>query len=475
MRQARLGHHVRADRLCPEASRVDRVGVMPFMRSFFQREASARSRSVHRAGLGAPRAPWFFAAGMSVSLLIAIFGGLLLGALAATDSGFADERWTETVQAHGDLQLYGWVAVFISILTFEFIVRLNGRAAPLPLAGRVAVVVSLALGAILRAVGQVWNGRAEAAWPAGAALIVLGSLVFAVLVFSVRPANPVRKDPQSLWFRAAALWLIVAAIAGLAGAIRGTGGVMALSESAFVVELTVRGFIMNSVLAVAVRAFPGHLEVPAIERQRHGLLFVFVNVSLVLWMAGSGAFGLGDTEWLRQLGNMGLGATLLLATWWLGVPALFRHRIPLRPYYRAMIPLAWVGLVAYAVALGAAAIFPGWGERDLFAVGAIRHIFMLGFMAPLMIAMSDIVLSRFGTGEIRGERWIPVGFALVVVSWPLRVVLPLFTSESSTLSHTVFGSAAIFAAAGLALVAWVCARNALAIRGRVLASRSGVV
>lgn len=136
-----------------------------------------------------------------------------------------------------------------------------------------------------------------------------------------------------------------------------------------------------------------------------------------------------------------------------------------------MIPIAWVGLIAYAVALIAAVAFPGWGERDLFVTGGIRHMFMLGFMAPLMIGMSDVVLGRFGTGQILGERLLPWGFALVVISWPLRVVLPLFTSETNMLSHSVYGTAAVFATAGLAIVAWVCLKNALAIRRLVLARR----
>lgn len=400
---------------------------------------------------------------MAASLAIAIFGGLLFGAFAATESGISHGRWTETVQAHGDLQLFGWIAVFVAVLTFEFIIRFNGRSTPLPLIWRLTVVGALAAGALLRAVGQMCNAQAGVAWPVGAGLIAVGSLVFAGMVFSVRPPTRLREDPQPLWFLAASLWFVVATVGGVAGAFRATGGVMALTESGFVVELMVRGFILNSIFAVAVRALPGHLGMVSIERRRQILLVLIVNASLVVWLVGSGAFFLGDAEWLRRLGNFGLGGTLLAATWWLDIPALFRQRPGPHPYYRTMIPVAWLGLIAYAVALGAAAVFPGWGERDLFATGGIRHIFMLGFMAPLMIAVSDIVLAEFGTGRIIGERWIPVGFALVVISWPLRVVLALFTSETNMLSHSVYGTAAILATAGLGMVAWVCMKNALAI------------
>ncbi len=443
---------------------------MSFARSVFQRWATSGDSPAQPAGPGAPSVPWFFAAGMAAALAIAIFAGLLFGAFAATESGISHGRWTETVQAHGDLQLFGWVAVFLAILTFEFIVRINGRGAAFPVRPRLMVIAMFGVGAVLRALGQTWNDQLGFVWPIGAALIVLGSLLFAGMVLSVRPPNRIRLQPQPLWFWTASLSIVVAAVAGLAGSLRATGGVMDLAESRFVVELTVRGFVLNTIFAVAVRAFPGHLGLPMMQRGPHQTLWIMVNASLAAWLLGSGAFFLGDVEWLRQVGNFGLGVSLLLATWWLGMAGMLRNRV-WRPYYRAMIPIAWVGVVAYAVALIGAAMFPGWGERDIFVTGGIRHIFMLGFMAPLMIGMSDVVLGRFGTGQILGERWLPWGFALVVISWPLRVVLPLFTSETNMLSHSVYGTAAILATAGLAIVGWICLKNALAIRQLVLARR----
>lgn len=405
---------------------------------------------------------------MAASLAIAVFGGLLFGAFAATESGLSHGRWTETVQAHGDLQLFGWVAVFVSVVTFEFIIRINARGAALPLRGRLFVVSAFALGAILRAIGQVWNPELGILWPIGAILIALGSFVFAGLVFSVRPPNAIRDETQPLWLWSASAWLVLASIAGFAGALRATGGVMALDESRFVVELMVRGFILTTILGIAVRAFPGHLGLPMIERTRHRVLWVMVNASLVIWLLGSGAFFLGDTSLLRQAGDFVLGIALLLATFWLGLSIVVRNWTT-RPYYRAMIPIAWLGLIAYAVALIAAAFFPGWAERDIFAAGGIRHIFMLGFMAPLMVAMADVILARFGTGKILHERWLPIGFACLILAWPLRVVLPLFTPDVNMLSHSLYGAAAIFATAGLGILGWVCLTNAIAMRELVAA------
>jgi len=283
-------------------------------------------------------------------------------------------------------------------------------------------------------------------------------------VWSVKPPRPVRLDPQPLWFWTAAAWLIAAAVAGFAGSLRATGGIMPLADSRLTVELVIRGLVLCSVFAVGARAFPGHLGLPMLELRRHRALYILMNVSLVLFALGTGAFFLPDAGWLRHIGDLGLAVTLLLATWWMGLPSLLR-RFSWQPYYKAMIPIAWLGFVAYALALGAGAIFPGWGERDILAEGGIRHIVLLGAMAPLMIGMADIVLARFGTGEIAGERWLIVAFVLVVVAWPLRVVPPLITSDSAgAVYESLLGAADVLAAVGLAVVAYVCLRNARQIR-----------
>jgi hypothetical protein len=82
-----------------------------------------------------------------------------------------------------------------------------------------------------------------------------------------------------------------------------------------------------------------------------------------------------------------------------------------------------------------------------------------------MVAMADIVLARFGTGEIAGERWLVAAFVLLVAAWPLRVVPPLLTSDSSAaLYESLLGVADVLAALGLAVAASVCLRNARQMR-----------
>jgi uncharacterized protein involved in response to NO len=412
-----------------------------------------------------PAMPWLFAAAMAASTAIAAFGGLVLGYLAATQTGFGARHWTEAVQAHGHLQLVGWAAVFVAALTFEFVVRLNQRPALLPARPRAAVLLALALGAVLEAVGQGWHGRLGFAWPLGAGLVLAGAAGFALIVFRVPAPGPVREDFHPVWFRTAAAWLVTATALQFLTAMRASLAIAPLDESRLTVELLLRGFILSSIIAVGLRAFPGHLGLSPVGSGRQRAAWCGLTGSVVAWAAGSGAYGLPDSEVLRIAGDLSFAATALLLTGWLQVLR------PLReprggPRYRVLVPVAWLGLCEYALALAAAAVFEPFGDRSLYEAGAVRHIFLLGFMAPLMVAMAHIVLARFGTGRVVAENALTAAFVVLMVAWPLRVLPVLFSDSPGAGARHVLGAAGALAFVALALFAFVAARNALAIARR---------
>lgn len=409
-----------------------------------------------------PPALWLFAAAMATSLAVAAFGGLALGILAATGRGVARSRWTEIVQAHGGLQLWGWVAVFVVALSFEFIIRFN-QVPPFSFRSRVAVLGLLGVGAILFATGQVLGQLDRQLAIAGSALIAAGSLGFVWLIVRVRASQP-RVDLNTFYFRAAAAWLALAALATLVSSAHMESGVVPLEETRFWVEVFIRGFVMNVTVAVALHAFPGHLDLPAPGQRTQRALFAFLNVGLLVWVAGTGGFGLPGIGWLQRAGDIAFVGALLFATVAFGVArsVLALNRSSER--YRFMIPVAWVGLLAYAVGLAIQAV-PGQ-DLTLYETGAVRHMFLLGFMAPLMIAMAHIVLTHFGVGRVVWHNWLTSAFVLLVIAWPLRVVPPLIDRNVGATTEGLMGIAGTLAALGLALAAVVAARNALAIASR---------
>jgi uncharacterized protein involved in response to NO len=401
---------------------------------------------------------------MSGSLAIAAGGGLVLGILAATSTGIARHRWTEVVQAHGHLQLFGWATVFVAALAFEFVVRLNQRP-PLAAMPRAIVLTLLASGAAVTAVGPVFGQGEQATGLAGAVLLLVGAAGFASLMARVPAARPVRLDMHPLFFRASAAWLVVSAGALLIAFARTDLPFVPLDESSVVVETSLRGFVLSLIVGVGLRAFPGHLDVAPMRLRSQRLVFAGIHGSTLLWVAGTSGFGLAGSAGVQRIADVLLAATLLFATWEFGVPGVVARWSARSERYQVLMPVAWFGLVAYAVGLVVMAL-DSWagGDLNLYQTGAVRHIFLLGFMGPLMLAMAHIVLARFGTGRVIGERWLTTGFVLLVVGWPLRVLPPLFDPEVGRAAEAAMGAAGALTIVGLTLAAGVAAWNARALR-----------
>jgi len=420
-----------------------------------------------------PPVPWLFAAAMAASLAVSVLGGLVLGFLAAAQVGFGQSHWTEAVQAHGQLQLMGWVGVFVAALTFEFIVRLNQRET-LPVWPRVLVLAGLGVGSVSGAAGQIWRGQVGFLWPAGAGLALAAGVAFAVIVFSVGAVQPLRREPQPLFFRVAAVWLVVALGLHVISVARADGTVVALPESRLEVEVVLRGFVLNTIIAVALRAFPGHLSLPLMTGRRQVVTLATINGGLLAWAGASGAFALPASRGVQQGADVVFAGGLILLTWWLGVLSPLRN--PRRgPNYRVMVPLAWCGLIVYAGALGIAAVDGRVNYLSLYQQGGVRHIFLLGFMAPLMVAMAHVVLARFGTGHVAWEALLTAAFAVLMVAWPLRVVPALLSNSPGPAGRSLLGAAAVLTALALAGTAAVAAANAMGIRKMSRPRRSPAV
>ncbi len=402
---------------------------------------------------------WLFAAAMAASLLVAAFGGLLLGVLAAFETGPAAGNWSRVVQAHGHLQLFGWVAVFVGALAMEFIIRLNQRG-PLPAQVRLAAVAGLAAGGIVGAWGQLAGW--EWLWAAGSVVALVGSVILAAAIFSVRPARRWRDDPHWLFFRAAMCWLAVAAVLSVATAVRSTDGVARLDDARAVNELMLRGFVTLMIAGVGLRAFPGHLGTGPANTKAALVSFGLMNGGLVVWFLGSGAVGMPETWGLRLAGDVAHAAGFVTIAWALGIPRVF-GRVLKGDLFVTLVGLSWVGAVAYVALLVGQALVSPATDPGIYAAGATRHAFLTGFMAPLMLAMAHIVLARFGTGRVGFGRALTAAFAMVVVAWPLRVGAALVSDAPGTAPKAVLGGAGVATMAAFVLAAFVCAVNARAI------------
>jgi hypothetical protein len=313
------------------------------------------------------------------------------------------------------------------------------------------------------AAGQVWHDALSLLVLPGGLLFAAGTVVFAVVVWRVPLSFPLRINPQPLFFLAASAWLVVTALLSFWSFTVADYGVVPLDYSGAVIETFLRGFVMFAIVAVGLRAFVGHLDLRPLSARRQLIVFAALNASLVVWLAGQGLGSPPRVDFLVRLGDVGYGATLLLLTAWLGVLKRLRPRRG-GAIYELLVPVAWVGVVTYAAALLFAAVFVGDNSMNAYREGAIRHIFLLGFMIPLMVAMAHVVLARFGTGFVPWERALTAAFVLIVVAWPLRVVPVLINDSPGDISRGLLAAAGFLVMAGLALVALVCARTAFLMK-----------
>lgn len=409
-----------------------------------------------------PVAIWFPAVAMAASTAVAATFGVSLGFMAATFSGLGSTRWAATVQAHGEVQQWAWLAVFTATLVFEFIVRLNGRPA-IAVAPRAITLGLLAGGAVIAAAGRLVESIEVVAVPAGTAAVVLGAVTYALIVFRVPPGHPRSIDWHPLFFRAGASWMVVAAIVGHVTAWRVTDGVADFRDTGLASDLLLRGFVMNTTVAVALRAFPGHLGLPHVPVSRQRGLWILLNGSIVVSATGSAALG------LPVMTVLDAGGDLLFAISILWLSAATRVATTVRSWRRrphraqVLVPLAWVGAVAYACVLAVYATghLVGVWSSSLVDAGAIRHMFMLGFVAPLFLAMSHVVLDRFLLGRLLGVNWLTAAFVLLVFAWPLRALAPLMGGMGEV-AQAVMGVAGLVTVVALAMAAGTMGFNAWA-------------
>ena len=420
-----------------------------------------RRRQVHIA-VAAPSMPWSFAAVMAVAAAVAVLAGVVLGILAAIDLWVGSDRWTQTVQAHGRLQLFGFAAPFIVALALEFLPRLQ-QAPAFSRSVRFGLPVLLIFGFFLAGVGQVWYSRLEVLTIPGGLLIGIGALAFCAVSVRLPAPRPLRLDPQPLFLRAAAAWLAIAAVLAIWGYLRITSGVTPIDLSHAAIETFLRGFVLLTIVGVGLRAFPGHLGLEPMPARRQQVLLVGFNLALIAWLGAQGLGPLAELDWLARTADAAFAVTIVLASHWLGIAGALRSARS-GPRYQVLLPVAWLGIVVYALLLLASALLP-WGNRlDLYEVGAIRHQFLLGFMLPLMVAMAHIVLARFGTGRIQFENLLTAAFVLLLVAWPLRVVPALFDFPTSDVGRTLLGVAGLLVMVALALTATASARTAYLMR-----------
>ncbi len=400
-----------------------------------------------------------YALGAMVALLLAVLAGFPLGVLVAyggaRDIGLG-VRWTPLIQAHGHLQVMGWLGLFLVGVAFQVVPRFKQVPLRLPLFARPAIVL-IAAGLIARTGSQPYaDGRlASGAMLTSAFVEALGVALFAASITATL-LSARRKNYD--WYLLAALgWLAAAAaanIAVVAGIAIDRQTVIPAAKNDPLITMQLFGFVALFIFGVSIRILPHFLSLrPPSVAWLLPALFLY-SVGLLVRVASGWAAAYLD--WIRPdelhalsaYAMAGAALTLLLALK-LHLPALPRDTGEADRGHMKVIRTAYAWLaVAFAIDVWFATRSLDSWSPDFFEAGAVRHALALGFATQMIFGVGRRLVPALATRAVRSRLVLDISF------WTLNLAVAMRVGHALVpVGSTLFRFDHIAASGALALIA----------------------
>ncbi len=354
------------------------------------------------------------------SLAFAVVAGFTLAILAPLSivlEGGWGRRFLPLTQAHGQVQVLGFVGLFIIGMAYRLMPRFSGR----PLSFPVLAWASWPMLSIAVALRLIAQPAGEGLWQrtilvSSGCLGMLAALAFAVVVVGTLLHRNSRAEATGYFFVLAAAFFVLQAGLNLAlvvlAAQRGSDVIRPV-EAAALLHVQFYGFTAMFILGVASRAIPSISGLPRPQIQAKALALVLAAAVLAyavaaLWVGGGArSEGLLRTE---AVSFAALGPIFLAGVWVVGIfrPAANRlagastHHIWLIRATFAWLLIAG-GLSAY---YGVRAV-PGGDFIPAYGVDAVRHVVGIGVASMMIAGMAMLILPEFAIRRTRHptERW----------------------------------------------------------------------
>ena len=350
-------------------------------------------------------------------MAMAIGAGFVLATLAplsvVLDWGWG-ANYTAVVQAHGQVQILGWVGLFIMGMAYRLMPRFSGRPLPAPpfvWTSWLALSASL----ILRMAAQpasegVWQ---QSMLVTSGALGVIAAVVFAIVVVRTIAHRESRAGATGYFFLLGAGAFVAQACLNLVLLIQvaqRSGDVLYPLDAAGLLHLQFYGFISMFVLGVATRAVPTFSGLPRSELQGKALAIALAGAVTVFLVAALLTAKDGRSGALNQVEAWSfamLGPLFVAVAWQAGILPPKANRVA-----AASQPHVWFIRAAFVWLLIAAGIASYYGVRAGFTgttisahgVDALRHVVGLGFASQMIIGMAMLILPEFAIWRLRHLR-----------------------------------------------------------------------
>lgn len=448
---------------------------------------------------------------ISWGLRIAVFAGFALGAHVASVIGLDMSlgNWFYTyVQAHGHLQLAGWIGLFIIGISLHFIPRLAG----VPIRNKYLLPVVLWLlvsGLGLRFLAdsflpyckpETTRDMVNFAGFVSGVLEWLGVAIYLFLVLStVRDTGGVGKRPalksvRPFFFLMFTGWIIYASIncALLYAGWRNGALVLDQGWNELAIHVFIHLILVPVIFAFSIRLFPLYLRLPATNWPvfRFSLLYglcalAFLAMRMPVFLTvGSRIPAIIATVALTTKGMLCFYFVWRLdlltrrrEPWTvdrIGEPAPTRR--PTRtgiPDYGEFGKFEWLVYGSYIWLLVACGLEVAIGVSSLFnyplgiSTDVVRHCYVLGFASQLVLGMAPRMIPGFA-----GKKGVAKPGLVIMTFWLINVaafsrIVPLFATEAfgeSVISvlQFLFALSGMFGLAAV-VVLWVNLKKTLVI------------
>jgi hypothetical protein len=371
-----------------------------------------------------------------------------------------------SVNAHGEVQIFGWVGLFIMGFAYQAFPRLWQTALAIPRLAAWVFALALA-GLLVRTTGitaaEAWSKSPVVAL-AGGTLELAAIVIFAGQILATWMRSDVKIEPYIGFVVAALVWFVVSSIAS----IWHTWNTMtAQSEGALIWyvatyqsplrDLQIHGVALFMILGVSQRMLPALYEVPRVSNERGwtalGLLVAAVLGEVVLfWLArwtGNRNFA---ACLLLPRAMLATGCALIVLPWrpWRSFPGHDRSAKFVRAAYGwlaiALVMLCLQPAYQYAChQLGVARALPFSHAYH----GAIRHATTVGFVSLMIMGIAAKVVPMLNGVDPERLSQLLGPFLLVNVGCLLRVVMQVLTDWSVAL-YPLLGISGTLEVTGLA-------------------------
>jgi hypothetical protein len=366
----------------------------------------------------------FFAASLLLTLTFGATLGMINLARLTADWGLGALP-RPSVWAHGYVQVFGFMALFIMGVAYHVLPRFVGvtlqhaRLVPWSFWLQVAGVVGIACGFFHD--GPV----TQPLWIGGTAMLLAAAAMFCTIVLSTLRASAASREPFRRWIAAGAVWLVTASAIAVAAALTAD-----VTWHRVLWTAAVSGFISSWIFGVGRRILPIFLGCqprwPHLERP----VFIAYQLGAAAWVAGAWPHPESMTlDAMRAAGAVLLIGSVAGYTACLG---LFTRVGPLlgcavrspQSGWEKYVFAAWGWLMA-GLALG-----PGWSLVRVFTGDAesvlvydfARHALAFGFAAQMVLGVASRVVPNFTGNPLWSPRARDAAFYLLNASMLVRAL-----------------------------------------------------